>query len=110
MYKRSRPVGVRGSEDGEGYHRLLKTLQASPRYSLVQSTRFFSCSNVMKMSMVVGCSLIHAGTQPLSINIGPSFRMDLLINSNVDCGTISAQKDRKNTNYTAPWTRCPTRS
>jgi hypothetical protein len=36
------------------------------------------------MSIVVGCSLIHAGTHPLSMNIGPSFFMDLLITSNVD--------------------------
>jgi len=34
--------------------------------------------------MVVGCSLIQAGTQPLNINIGPSLRNEFLITSSVD--------------------------
>ena len=34
--------------------------------------------------MVVGCSLIQAGTQPLKTNIGPSLRNEFLITSSVD--------------------------
>ena len=34
--------------------------------------------------MVVGCSLIQAGTQPLKTNIGPSLRNECLITSSVD--------------------------
>ena len=55
--------------------------QRSPRY---QSTAFLSCSSVMKMSIVVGCSLVHAGSQPLNMNIAPSFALERRISSMVD--------------------------
>ena len=37
------------------------------------------------MSIVVGCSRIHAGTQPLNMNAAPSVRIERLITSRVDC-------------------------
>ena len=55
--------------------------QRSPRY---QSTAFLSCSSVIKMSIVVGCSLVHAGSQPLNMNIAPSLRMLWRIICSVD--------------------------
>lgn len=36
--------------------------------------------------MVVGCNRDHAGTQPLNMNIGPSFFSEALITASVDCG------------------------
>lgn len=38
----------------------------------------------MNMSIVVGCSRIHAGTHPFSMNIAPSFRIERLMTSSVD--------------------------
>lgn len=64
---------------------------ARARNSRVQSTRFLSCSKVMKMSIVVGCSRIHAGTQPLNMNIAPSLRIDRRMTSSVDCAGVSSR-------------------
>ena len=38
----------------------------------------------MKMSIVVGCSRVHAGSHPLNMNIGPSRCIDSLIICIVD--------------------------
>jgi hypothetical protein len=35
--------------------------------------------------MVVGCNRMNAGTQPLNMNIGPSFLREVLITPIVDC-------------------------
>jgi hypothetical protein len=53
--------------------------------SLDQSTPFFNCSSVKKMRMVVGCRRVHAGNQPLNMNIAPSFFSDVRITARVDC-------------------------
>lgn len=53
-----------------------------PRF---QSTKRFSCSSVRKMRIVVGWRRVHAGSQPLNINIGPSFASDARITPSVDC-------------------------
>jgi hypothetical protein len=54
-------------------------------FALEKSTKFFSCSNVKNIRMVVGCSRVHAGSHPLNMNIGPSFRREVLITPSVDC-------------------------
>jgi hypothetical protein len=59
--------------------------QRSIPFNRTQSTRFFSCSSVRKMRMVVGCNRVHAGTHPLNMNIGPSFRREVRITPMVDC-------------------------
>ena len=51
---------------------------------LDQSTAFFSCSSVKKMRIVVGCRRVQAGTQPLNMNIGPSFFIDERMTAMVD--------------------------
>jgi hypothetical protein len=51
---------------------------------LVQSTTFLSCSSVRKMRMVVGCSRVKAGTQPLNMNMGPSALSEARITPIVD--------------------------
>ena len=55
-----------------------------PRKSRYQSTAFRSCSRVTNIRIVVGCRRVHAGTQPLNMNIGPSFLKDVLITCSVD--------------------------
>ena len=50
-----------------------------------QSTPFLSCSSVRKMSIVVGCKRVQAGTQPLNMNIAPSFLIDARMTPRVDC-------------------------
>jgi len=62
-----------------------------------KSTPFFSCSSVRKIKIVVGCRRIHAGTQPLNINIGPSFFNEDLITPIVDW--------RENVSVTEMWIR-----
>ena len=52
-----------------------------PRF---QSTMFFSCSRVRKMRIVVGWRRDHAGSQPLNMNIGPSFANEARITPIVD--------------------------
>ena len=51
---------------------------------LVQSVKFFNCSNVKKIKIVVGCRRVNAGTQPLNMNIAPSFLKELRITAMVD--------------------------
>ena len=77
---------MRPSKNVQRYSKISKRSAQSFlfRSSLVQSTTFFSCSKVTKIKMVVGCSLIQAGTQPLKTNIGPSLRNEFLITSSVD--------------------------
>jgi hypothetical protein len=53
-------------------------------FDLDQSTPFFSCSSVRKIRIVVGWRRVHAGTQPLNMNIGPSFAMDFRMTARVD--------------------------
>jgi len=62
-----------------------RSSQRSIPLDLTQSTRFLSCSSVKKIRIVVGCNLDHAGTQPLNMNIGPSFFNEDLITASVDC-------------------------
>lgn len=57
-------------------HRGFDSYLESP---LVQSTTFFNCSSVKKIKIVVGWSRVHAGTQPLNMNIAPSFFSEVLI-------------------------------
>lgn len=51
---------------------------------LVQSVKFFNCSNVKKIKIVVGCKRVKAGTQPLNMNIAPSFLREERITARVD--------------------------
>ena len=53
-----------------------------------QSTKRFSCSSVMKIRIVVGWRRVHAGSQPLNMNIGPSFASDARITPSVDCTVV----------------------
>ena len=55
------------------------------KVALVQSVKFFNCSNVKKIKIVVGCRRVNAGTQPLNMNIAPSFLKELRITAMVDC-------------------------
>ena len=55
------------------------------KVNLVQSVKFFNCSNVKKIKIVVGCRRVNAGTQPLNMNIAPSFLKELRITAMVDC-------------------------
>ena len=61
-------------------------------FDLDQSTAFFSCSNVKKIKMVVGCRRVQAGTQPLNMNIAPSLRIERLITSIVDYNESRSQQ------------------
>jgi hypothetical protein len=46
--------------------------------------------------MVVGCNRDHAGTQPLNMNIGPSFFSEVLITASVDCDNgVLVEKSRQ---------------
>ena len=69
-------------------HRSPENLGVSYRkvkpFDRVKSTPFFSCSSVRKIKIVVGCSRIQAGTQPLNMNIAPSFLSEDLITPSVD--------------------------
>jgi hypothetical protein len=65
---------------------------------------------VRKIKIVVGCRRIHAGTQPLNINIAPSFLSEDLITPSVDCGKkykdkqiFGSDKTRKREIYVGPW-------
>lgn len=53
-------------------------------FDLDQSTPFFNCSSVRKIRIVVGWRRVHAGTQPLNMNIGPSFFIDCRMTARVD--------------------------
>jgi len=57
--------------------------------------------------MVVGCSLIQAGTQPLKTNIGPSLRNEFLITSSVDYVTKIIQRQAGGFNAGEVRTRDP---
>lgn len=50
----------------------------------VQSVKTFNCSSVIKISIVVGCNRVHAGSHPLNMNIAPSLPIDCLITCRVD--------------------------
>lgn len=73
-----------GEETDQAKDETVDRLQQTQRSPRVQSTALFNCSSVMKMSIVVGWSRVHAGTQPLNMNIAPSLRIDCRIICSVD--------------------------
>ena len=46
--------------------------------------------------MVVGCRRVHAGSQPLNMNIGPSFAKEARITPSVDLKEVSIIRERCN--------------
>src|SRR3979490_929634 len=65
------------------------TLLISCYHSIKWNTvRLFQVATAVQNPSVVGCSRNHAGTQPLNMNVAPSFAEESLMTRRIDCAHV----------------------